>query len=258
MDTDLTGALRMITYRLYISAGAQEKNAGSYQLLLEAIKDKHGIRYECVYIDTLNDAEKEQLIEDLRILSRKNGIGVVSKGSGMLPISRKKNLGKICILLKLENGLITNVYPHEKNKKRIDIASHLNKALKASSMNEITDHVPISERDIARMISTFPELIEEGMEFIDTEVETEGGRIDAVFKSRNKEHLLIEIEIEVKDNAIGQVQRFVTYSEKYNIPREKIRLGLVCARIADSRLKACIGAGIEVYVLNLEKKTPGA
>ena len=248
----------MITYRLYITAGMEDKDAGSYHTLLDAIKEKHGIGYERVDIATLTDAEKEQLVEDLRIISRKNGIGVVSKGSGVLPISRRKKLGKICILLKLENGQVTNVYPHEINKKRIDIASHLNRVLKASSMNEITDHSSISEQDIARMISTFPELIEEGLEFIDTEVETEGGQIDAVFKSKKDEHLLIEIEIEARDNAIGQVQRFVTYSEKYNIPREKIRLGIVCARIADSRLKACIGAGIEVYVLGLDKKTPDA
>ncbi|OPY18011.1 MAG: hypothetical protein A4E24_02039 [Methanomethylovorans sp. PtaU1.Bin093] len=248
----------MITYRLYMTAGMKDEDAGFYHTLLDAIKEKHGIGYGCVDITTLNDAEKEQLVEDLRIISRKNGIGVVSKGSGVLPISRRKKLGKICILLKLENGQVTNVYPHEINKKRIDIASHLKRALKASSMNEIMDHSSISEQDIARMISTFPELIEEGLEFVDTEVETEGGKIDAVFKSMKDEHLLIEIEIEARDNAIGQVQRFVTYSEKYNIPREKIRLGIVCARIADSRLKACIGAGIEVYVLGLEKKNPDA
>lgn len=246
----------MITYRLFTAAEAEYKDILSYNNLLDAIKEKHDIGHESVDIATLKDEEKEELIEDLRIISRKNGIGVVSKGTGALPISRSKKLGKICILLQLENEQITNVYPHEINKKRTDIASHLNRVLKASCLNDITDHGSISEQDIARMISTFPELIEEGLEFIDTEVETEGGRIDVVFKSKKNEHLLIEIEIEARDNAIGQVQRFITYSEKYNVPPEKIRLGIVCARIAESRVNACIGAGIEVYVLSLKKKTP--
>ncbi|HML27128.1 MAG TPA: DUF91 domain-containing protein, partial [Methanomethylovorans sp.] len=65
----------------------EDKDAGSYHTLLDAIKEKHGIGYERVDIATLTDAEKEQLVEDLRIISRKNGIGVVSKGSGVLPIS---------------------------------------------------------------------------------------------------------------------------------------------------------------------------
>lgn len=246
----------MITYRLFTAAEAEYKDIHSYHTLLDAIKEKHGIEYECMDITTLSDEAREELIEDLRIISRKNGIGVVSKGTGALPISRSKKLGKICILLQLENGLIRNVYPHEVNKKRIDITSHLNRMLKASCMNDVTDHSSISEQDIARMISTFPELIEEELEFIDTEVETEGGRIDVVFKSKKDEHLLIEIEIEARDNAIGQVQRFITYSEKYNISKDKIRLGIVCAKIAESRLNACIGAGIEVYVLSLKKKTP--
>lgn len=247
----------MLTYRLYTTAETEDKDARSYQTLLDAISQKHGIRYDSVDIATLDDADKESLVEDIRIVSRKNGIGVVSKGSGALPISRKKKLGNICVLLQFEDGQMKNVYPHEINKKRIDINSHLNRVSKACSVTEITDHSSISEQDISRMISTFPELIEEGMEFIDTEVETEGGRIDAVFRSRNDEHLLIEIEIEAHDNAIGQVQRFVTYSNKYNISREKIRLGIVCARIGESRLNACIGAGIEVYMLSLEKKNPG-
>jgi RecB family endonuclease NucS len=124
----------------------------------------------------------------------------------------------------------------------------------ADDVSHVTDQESISEEDISHMISTFPELIEEGLKFMDTEVEISGGRIDAVFRSKNDEHLLIEIEIEARDNAIGQVQRFITYAEKYGIPRDRIRLGIVCAKISESRLNACIGAGVEVYTLSLEKR----
>lgn len=247
--------LKMITYRLYTTNETKDKDSELYPTLLSAVKEKHGINYELVDLDTLNEAQKEKLVEDIRIISRKNGIGVVSKGTGALPISRKKKLGKICILLQMDEGQIKNIYPQEKNKKRTDISFHLKQVSKASNINEIIDHSSISEQDLSRMISTFPELIEDGLEFIDTEVEIEGGRIDAVFKSKKDEFLLIEIEIEARDNAIGQVQRFITYSNKYSIPREKIRLGIVCAKIGESRLNACIGAGIEVYVLSLEKKS---
>ncbi|MDW7732361.1 MAG: endonuclease NucS [Methanolobus sp.] len=244
----------LLEYKLYISAESDEKDIGNYTALLESLKKKHLINYEIVDLEVLTDNEREELVESIRLISRKNGIGVVSKGSGALPISRNKKIGKHGILLQIEDERPRNVYPHEVNKKRIDIASHLENMIKADDVSHVTDQEHISEQDISRMISTFPELIEKDLIFLDTEVETSGGRIDAVFKSKDEKHLLIEIEIEARDNAIGQVQRFITYSEEYGIPRDRIRLGIVCAKISESRLNACIGAGVEVYTLSLEKK----
>lgn len=245
----------MLEYKLYVSAESDDKDIENYTALLESVKRKHQVNYEIVNIEVLTDSIREELVESIRLISRKNGIGVVSKGGGALPISRNKKLGKHGILLQVEDEKPRNVYPHEVNKKRIDIVPHLEGLIKAEDISSATDQEYISEQDISRMIATFPELIEEGLVFLDSEVETNGGRIDAVFKSKDDKHLLIEIEIEAKDNAIGQVQRFITYSEKYGIPTDKIRLGIVCAKISESRLNACIGAGIEVYTLSLEKKS---
>ncbi len=44
----------------------------------------------------------------------------------------------------------------------------------------------IREEDIARIIATFPELIEDSLKFHEMEVEVGGGRIDAVFIDRNE------------------------------------------------------------------------
>ncbi|WP_406657808.1 endonuclease NucS domain-containing protein [Methanolobus sp. ZRKC2] len=244
----------MLEYKLYTSIESNEEEIGKYSSLLETLKKKHSISYEIICLEELTESEKEELTESIRLISRKNGIGVVSKGSGALPISRNKKISKNGILIQLEDKKPRNVYPHEVNKKRIHIISHLEGMIKADNVNCATDQESISEQDISRIISTFPELIEEGLVFMDTEVEINGGRIDAVFKSKDDEHLLIEIEIEAQDNAIGQVQRFITYSEEYGVPRNKIRLGIVCAKIAESRLNACIGAGIEIYTLSLKKR----
>ncbi|TGC11514.1 endonuclease NucS domain-containing protein [Methanolobus halotolerans] len=244
----------MLEYKLYVNRENDEKETVKYTDLLESLKEKHGINYERIYIEQLTGTDKEELIESIRLISRKNGIGVVSKGGGALPVSRNKKISKNGILIQTEDKRPRNVYPHEVNKKRIDIISHLESMIKADDVSHVTDQESISEQDISHMISTFPELIEEGLVFMDTEVETSGGRIDAVFISKDEEHLLIEIEIEARDNAIGQVQRFVTYSEKFGITRDRIRLGIVCAKISESRLNACKGAGVEVYTLSLEKK----
>lgn len=246
----------MLKYNFYIKKENNEQETESLIRLLEEIKAKYPEEsdYEIVYLETLSDTDKNDLIEKFRLISRKNGIGVVSKGNGPLPISRNKHIGNIGILIQFKDGEAKNIYPHEKNKKRVDIKSHLNALIESDNIYDILDQECISEKDISRMISTFPELIEDGLEFIDTEVEVESGRIDAVFKNKKGEHLLIEIEIEVGDNAIGQVQRFATYSENNEVPRDKIRLGFVCAKISENILNACKDANIEVYTLNLEKR----
>lgn len=246
----------MYEYKLYRTAESNGQEIESFKKLLDEIKTKYPeqIDYKVINLETLDDKQKVDLIEKFRLISRKNAIGVVSKGKGPLPISRNKKIGNIGILLQFEDGVPKNIFPHEKNKKRVDIKFHLSALIKSDDINDILGQEAISEQDISRMITTFPELIEDGLKFIETEVEVESGRIDVVFKSKNDEHLLIEIEIEVGDNAIGQVQRFATYSEKNEIPRDKIRLGFVCAEISGSILKACKDAKIEVYTLNLEKR----
>jgi hypothetical protein len=223
--------------------------------LLEQLREKHSIGFDVVNVSLLGEEEEQDLANNIRQVSAAQGVAVKSQGKGPLPISRNKNkLGKICTLLLYEDSKLIGVYPHVKNQKRIDIISYLQKLLVSDDVNAVFDSQSISEADISRMISTFPELIEEGLQFLDTEVEVDGGRIDAIFKDKDENHLLIEIEIEVGDNAIGQVQRFITYSEKFGIPRDRIRLGFVCAKIPESRLKACMGANIEVYTLSLDKR----
>ena len=245
----------MFEYKLYRTTESNGQEIESFINLFDEIKLKYFEQIDCevVYLETMDDKQKDDLIEEFRLISRKNAIGVVSKGNGPLPISRNKKIGNMGILLRFEDGEPKNIYPHEKNKKRVDIKSHLNALIKSDNLNDILDQEAISEQDISRMITTFPGLIEDGLEFIETEVEVESGRIDVVFKNKNDEHLLIEIEIEVGDSAIGQVQRFATYSEKFGIPRNKIRLGFVCAEISDNILNACKDASIEVYRLGLNK-----
>lgn len=234
---------------------SDEHEIEQYKTLLDMVKEKHSIPYSILEISPLEEHEEEELLNEIRQVAI-NGISVKTQGNGPLPIARNRNkLGKTGILLQYEDNKLKSVYPHVKNQKRFDVMSYLNRLFESDNINDIFDSETISEGDIARMISTFPDLIEDGLQFVDTEVGLEGGRIDAVFKNDIGEHLLIEIEIEAKDNALGQVQRFnIPYSEKYGVPLEMIRLGLVCAKISDSRIKACEGASIEVYTLSLDKK----
>ncbi|MEA1984140.1 MAG: endonuclease NucS, partial [Euryarchaeota archaeon] len=205
----------------------------------------HQSTHQIVFLEDLDDNEQEQLLETIRITSRKNGMGVVSKGRGPLPISRKHNLSNVGILVQFQDDRPVDVYPHVKNGKRTDVLQHLNHLEDASDLDALMETEHIREEDIARMIATFPELIEDGLNFHEMEVEVEGGRIDAVFINRNEKRLLVEIEITARDNAIGQVQRFrLPYAGKYHLDKERVRLAIVCARISESRLQACRDRGV--------------
>ncbi len=246
----------MYKYILYKTPQSSEEEIECIHRLLEEVSKKHAIEHEVIDISKLTYEEKEQLLESFRIVSRKNGKSVVSKGKGALPISRSGQPGNIGILLQLEDGKPKDVFPHVKNGKRIDCVMHLNGLAQAENINILKENESISEQDISRMITTLPGLIEDGLTFLETEVEIDGGRIDAVFRDRNGNRLLVEIELKANDNAIAQVLRFrIPYSEKFNVPLDRIRLGIVCCDIGERRLKACKGAGIEVYKLNLVKLT---
>ncbi len=110
----------MYKYVLYTTMQSREEEIRPIKKLLEEVSKKHGIKYDIIDIASLSEKEKEELLEFLRIISRKNGKSVVSKGRGALPISRSGKLGNMGILVQLEDGKPKDVFPHEKNGKRID------------------------------------------------------------------------------------------------------------------------------------------
>ncbi|UGV41207.1 DUF91 domain-containing protein [Methanococcoides orientis] len=244
----------MDNFRYYVRDDTPVEVAESTLRTLQAIKEEHDCDYTIIAIEELSEDEQEDVLENIRILSRRNTVGVVSKGRGSLPISRKKNLSNVGILIHSRDEKNISVHPNVKNNKLTTVVQYLNLILNSSSVEDALDSSHISEDDISRMITSLPELIETGLTFHEIEVEVDGGRIDAVFIDEQGKHFLIEIEINAKDNAIGQVQRFkLPYAEKYGVDPEDIRLGIVCTNIDNSRMTACRGAGIEVYCLCLKK-----
>ncbi len=156
----------------------------------------------------------------------------------------------------IEDEKPVNVYPHEAGAKgqRFEILQHLDKLLKADHLDEIRTEEILSEQDISKLISNYPALIEEGLEFVDTEVAVKGAQIDVVFKDRTNKHVLVEIELKVTDAAIGQVIKFLDpYSQQFRIPPKNIRRALVCVDISENHINTCKAEGIEVYKFTVLK-----
>jgi hypothetical protein len=76
-----------------------------------------------------------------------------------------------------------------------------------------------------------------------------------IFIDKQGNHMLVEIEIKGTDAAIGQVSRFpIPYSEKFDIPYERIRKALICFEISESRIVACRENNIEVYQFGIKRR----
>lgn len=246
------------SYILYVKPAVSSKEIKQIENLLEGIRIKHKIFYKIVDGSRLNQEEMEELAETIRRISNKKKIRVRSGGGGILPISRSGavNLGNIPILFVLEDERPVNVYPHEAGAKgqRFEVLQHLNKLLKADNLDEFRAEEVLSEQDISKMISNYPVLIEEGLEFLDTEVAVKGAQIDVVFKDRTNKHVLVEIELKVTDAAIGQVIKFLDpYSQQFGISPRNIRRALVCIDISENRINTCKVEGIEVYKFTVLK-----
>ncbi|MFX0205240.1 MAG: endonuclease NucS domain-containing protein [Candidatus Hodarchaeota archaeon] len=248
----------MRNYILYVTPEISSKKIKQIENLLEGIRIKHNISYKIIDGSRLNQEEMEELAEIIRRISNKKKIRVRSSGGGILPISRSGavNLGNILILLVLENEKPIDVYPHEAGAKgqRFKVLQHLNELLKADNLNELRAEAVLSEQDISKMISNYPVLIEEGLEFLDTEVAVKGAQIDVVFKDRTNKHVLVEIELKVTDAAIGQVIKFLDpYSQQFGISPRNLRRTLVCIDISENYINTCKAEGIEVYKFTVLK-----
>ena len=133
---------------------------------------------------------------------------------------------------------------------------YLNAVLKVDHLDALRTEEVLSEQDIAKMISNFPALIEDGLEFVDTEVAVKWAQIDVVFKDKAGKHILVEIELKVTDAAIGQVLKFLEpYSQRFDVPPENIHRALVCVDISENHVNICKAEGIEVYKFGVTKLT---
>jgi hypothetical protein len=247
----------MKEHTLYITENHEELE--HIETLLKKAKEKHQVNYQVITSEQLDERGREELLNQIRTVSLRAKIRVKSRGGGApMPISRssKLNMDQTPMLVVTENGRPSMVYPHERGPKGhiFTVNSYLERLLESETV-EGFEQQALSEEDICRIITNFPQMLEDGLKYQSREVVVDGGVIDMVFIDREGNHMLVEIEIKATDSAIGQVNRFpIPYAEKYGIPQERIRKAIVCIEISDSTLVACRETGIEVYQFRVKKR----
>ena len=223
--------------------------------LLEEIKLKKGYSYQI--IDDLSSSEEEDLKDEIRIAAGRWKFKVVTKGGGALVISGSKKLnyqhGPILVIR--TNKKIIEVFPRgdpgskESRWTAIDFLQTFLKENKA--ITEVFKGQTFSEEDLRNLIKGTPGIIETGLTYSDVEVEIDSSRIDLVLIDKKQNHLLLEFKLNATDQTIGQVTRYNLdlYSEKFHVPKDKIRRGIVTLSVTGQIKEACKTQQIELYVI---------
>ncbi len=93
-------------------------------------------------------------------------------------------------------------------------------------------------------------IYEKDLELKGQEVDTSAGTVDLLFMDREGSHLLVEVERQATDHALGQILRLCAgYEKKCNLPRERVRGIIACARIHEFVLQAAKRAGVEIWTV---------
>ncbi len=226
--------------------------------LLDEIKSKKGFDYKI--INELTTEQEDDLKDEIRIAAGRWKYKVVTKGGGALVISGKKKLnyqhGPILVIRK--NNKIIEVFPRgdpgSKESRWTTIDFLLTFLKEKISVTEVFRGQIFSEDDLRNLIKSTPGIIEKGLTYFDIEVEIDSSRIDLVLIDKKNRHLLLECKLNATDKTIGQVTRYSLdrYSEKFTLPKEKIRRGIVTLSVTGQIADACKEQNIELYIVRLK------
>jgi len=248
-----------IVYELYTIPGiTPNSELDKAKNLLNQLQETKGLTFKI--ISSLTERASMKLRDEIAMASQRGKFRVVSKGGAALAISGKKKLnhlhGPILLIRKL--GFVIDVYPKGKQGlkgSRISTTSFLKQAVDSDDLLvEDIDDLSFTEQHLRNLIINQPMLLEAGLIFHKVEVSIDSAIIDLVLIDKQGNHLLLEFKLNAKDRTIGQITRynFDTYTKLYNLPKEKIRKGIVTLAVTGQLIEACKTNNIELYIIRLD------
>lgn len=231
-----------------------DKNA-SYKEDLADIKNRcknlqkdRNASFDQIERGSLSSVRTRLVENDIRgLIPQERGSIVTSRGF-LLPLSNTKNLNltNTPVLLVKSKEKLFYVFPCLIGETYFSVTRgldhlHLNPALPPliGQMEEA-----ISDR-VLKDIDSF----EKGLRLRGRDVDTSAGTADLVFLDDRGKHLVVEIEREATDNALGQILRLcAAYEKKFGLPGDNVRAVIACVRIHEFIREAAKRAGVEIWV----------
>jgi hypothetical protein len=222
---------------------------------INKIRDRWNIDYELRETSDLDDIASQRVGSDIRSILPQIRGKIVSSRNYILPLSGKKNLNlkNTPILLLYKEEIPVNVFPHLLGMTYYKVDDFLDTILKYGPDDYI--HIKgILEDPLQKILSEFPSILEEEITFIDLNVELENGEVDLLFKDKNGKYMIVELETFARDISVTQVCRFASdFSKKFSDEKDPRKV-IVCLDFTKNILKACKGAGVELYKVKIKKE----
>lgn len=239
----------------YEKDAAYSERIPKIETLLEEIERKWKVEYKSIEAHILTPLQIDQLKNEIRnILPQIRG-KIVSSRNRVLPLSKTKNpnLTNTPILLLFHDDIPINVFPHLLGTTYFDIEN---------SLENIANDGPkaylavkgLLEQPIQKILADDPGILEEGMKFLGADVETESGVIDLLLQDSENKIAVVEIETRASEPAVAQVSRLaIGYLSKAKVSQKKIRKLIVCEQFDENTVKACQGANVELYQVDIRR-----
>ncbi len=246
----------MYTFVLYYEQKAPyQDKVRSIIRILEKIRGVWKADFNVVMVETMGQTEVERVKDDMRNIAPQVRGKIVSAGNMVLPLSRNKNLNSknTPILMMWRDDRPVNVYPHMLGATYFEIETQLDDVLRRGLDAYMTAH-GLLEEPIQKILVDAPSVLEEGMRFLDANVDVGFGVADVLLQDSGGRAVIVEIETKATEEAVAQVSRLAAgYASQNNFSPENVRKIILCQSYDGKTVKACRGAAVELYRLTSEK-----
>ncbi len=217
-------------------------------LLDELVREKKVHAVSKVERKKISESDVGRIADRIRSIRPQARGSIVASGGKTLPLSgsKKLNLSNTPVLLVEKEEVPVYVFPCRVGENYYDVMEGLR--FLREHLPEIVDLPAGSEESIVSLIIQHPELLEKGLKLKSSEIETSTGRGDLLFRDGAGRLLLLEVEREATDQAVGQILRLCAGYEGINeLGIGEMRAGIACFRINEHVLAAAKRAKIEVW-----------
>jgi hypothetical protein len=244
-------------YRLdvFYDSRIDDGSLQALQTLLLQIQAKWGATYHFVDADTLTPRDKARLKNEIRSIPPQVRGRIVSARHRVLPLSnnRNLNLSNTPILLVYRDATPITVYPNLLGTTYTDVTAALTQ-LFTTGLHAYLRARGLLEHPLVKILADYPDVIEGGMTYIDSEVEVGVGIIDVLLRDETGGHIVVEVEMRAGDLALGQVSRLAAgYARLLGKAPDAIRRVIVCLDHGENLDVACRGSNVELYRITVNR-----
>jgi hypothetical protein len=222
---------------------------------LERIRGKWKVEFSVAAIEDAEQTQVEKVRNEIRSIAPQVRGRIVSGNNMVLPLSRSRKLNTINtpILMVYQDDKPVNVYPHMLGTAYFEIDTLLHTVLQNGLETHMTA-LGLIEEPLQKILADAPTTLEKGMLFLGANVDVGSGVADVLLKDAAGRTAVVEIETKATETAVAQVSRIAAgYARQNNLSTGNIRKIVLCQDFDQKTAKACVGAGVELYKLTVQK-----